>query len=147
MGVSPSLEVIVVEVHSAGVPDTSVNHDNLPVVPVVERGDELEEMRSRVGESHDLDTCLLHVVVVSWPDREISYVLEDKPDLDSLPGLSHQDFLDGLAAFVVPKLEIFHVDRLLGFKDILAELIEFAFSGSDYLKVVSVRDGEAHHLG
>ena len=128
---------MVVDVHPAGVADLPVDHDYLPVVPIVELGSHVQDVHPRIGELDDLHASLPHRVVVGRGDREIGDVLVQETHLDTFLGLLHQQFLDRLAALVVAEVEILDMDRLLGRQYVLAQQVELPRAARDDLYVVA----------
>jgi hypothetical protein len=141
VGVTPFLEIMVVDIHPAGVADLSVDYDHLPVVAVIDLVHEIEDMHPWVGELDDLHTGLLHIRIVSRADRKVCQVLVEEADLYPFPCLLHEQVLDLPAALVVPEMEIFDVDGFRSFKYILAEQLELPLSAGDDLEIVPGTDG------
>ena len=139
MGVPPPDEIVIADVHSAGISDFSVYHHYLPVVAVVELRDEIYERPSRLGELHHFHPGILHFVVVPRTDCNVGDVFMYEPHLHSFPGFLHQHFLDLLAALVLTEIEIFHVDIFLCIPQVLYEQVELPSSGRDDFETVTVR--------
>ena len=140
MGVSPPQEIVVADVHSSGVSDFPVNHDNLSVVAVVELGEKVDERPARFREFDDFNAGLHHFIIIRRQDGDIGDVLVYESDLDPFPSLLHQHFLDYLASLVLAEIEILHMDMLLGIPQVFHKKFELPPSGRDYFQFVSVCD-------
>ena len=139
MSVSPSEEIVVTYVHSSGVADLSVNDDNLPVVAIVELR---QQECIGVGESYDFHSCLLHFVVIAWPDGDVGYVLMDEPDLDAFACLLHQKVLYAPASVVLEEIEIFEMNMMPGGKNVVDKGFELAPARGDDLYLVVAAYGQ-----
>ena len=82
MGVSPADKIVLADIHPPGISYFPVNHDYLPVVPVIEHGAQPEYGEFRVGKRDDIHTGFLHLLEISRPDVDVGDVFIDEPDLD-----------------------------------------------------------------
>ena len=126
VSIAPSYEIVVPDVHPSRIPYLSVYDHYLPVVSVVELRAEPEKREFRIRELHDLDSCLLHFVVVSRSDLDIRDILVYEPYLDPFTGLFHKQFPYPFASIILLEIEIFHMDVMPGVEDVVHQGIEFA---------------------
>ena len=138
MRVPPSDEIIIAYVHSPGVADFAVDDDDLPVVAIIELGEQIHQRPVRLRELFHLDTRLLHLIVILRADGDIGDILVNEPDLDPLAGLLHQHFLDLLASLVLAEIEILHVDVVFRIPQILHQQLELPVSRCDDFHIIAV---------
>ena len=136
MRIPPLCKVPVLYVHSAGVADASVNHNNLPVVAVVEAGDDAKRMEARVVEAHQFYAGLAHFVVKAALGVVVGYVFMQYAHFYALAGLLHKRLLHGLSADVVAKQIILEVDVFLCVFNILQKGRQLSFADGDNLYVI-----------
>ena len=139
MGVTPAEEVVVADVHASGVSYLSVDHDDLPVVAIVELR---EKECIRICEFHNFDPGFHHLVIVSRPDGDVGDVFMDETYLHAFPCLLHQQILDSFASVVLQEVEILEMDMMLCCKQVIYKRFQLSSSGCYDLDFVVVGDGE-----
>ncbi len=110
MRVAPFLEIVIVDVHSAGVAYPPIDDHYLAVIPEVKPRGHIERMLPWIREFDYFHPRLTHILIVFRADWQVSYILMDESHLHPLPCLGHEQLLYAFAAVVVPEMEIFHVD-------------------------------------
>ena len=124
VGVAPFYEIIIADIHPAGVSDFAVDDHYLPVIAIVKLRDQVYERPSRLGEFLHHHASFFHLVVVTWEDVDVSDILMYESDFHAFTCLFHQHFLNLLCTLVMAEIEILHVDILLRILQVFHEKFE-----------------------
>lgn len=131
MGVAPGIEspaavdILLPDVHAAGVGDFAIDHDDLPVIAVID-GVKFE-FGQTVEEGVDLHAGLAELFLVgALQGKKTAGVIVEDADLHAFPGLFDEQLFYFPAQRVLVRIpdEIFHVDKTFRFLDVREERVE-----------------------
>ena len=131
MGVSPLVEVVVVQVHSAHVAHLAVYHHYLAVVLSVDAHNPLVQPRPDVRIGNGIDSVAAHVPVIGTRDQAVRHIVKKKAHFYAFLHFLVQQVPHFAAGPVVSEAEILYEDELPGPPEIFQEKLSLAKTGSD----------------
>ena len=91
MGITPLIEIVIVDIHSASIGNLTVYNNYLSMVAVIQFSDKIDNPFIRICEPHDINPRALHLVIISGWYREIGDILIDKADFNALGGFFRKE--------------------------------------------------------
>ena len=131
MRIPPLIEVVVVQVHAAGVGHLAVYDHNFAVILAIDAHQERAEaiVDMRIGQH--FHAGLGHFTEIGTGNVPAYHVVVQEADLNPFLYLLQQGVPHFHAGFVVAKTEILNVNELLRLTDILQKKFPLAEAGSD----------------
>ena len=142
-----SVDVVVGNVHAAGITYLSVNHYYFPMVAVYGMVYPGKSDRVELDDFDALGMDGFQMVFLQWlVVGPVAEGIEHGADFNSLLDFLCQKAEQGIGYGVVAEVEVFQMDMMPGMADILEEIDELVMAGHQQFHFIVISDGGAHFL-